>query len=136
MRVVREAFNSNVHGGKILFQKVHGVRKTIAAGTEETIEFQVPYPICYLTGAEIVTDVTSTSNLSVNIPDGQGGSTVHEQYGYNVNVGQVYSREPGYAAALPQGLILQCKVKNISSVSKEMGVNFILHDARDLEPEV
>ena len=135
MIVLKEAFNSNVFDGKQLHQKVHGVKATVAAGAEAVLCFKVPYDLCYLTGAEIITDVTSTVNLSANIPDGLGGSTVHEQYGYDVNVGQVYTRDSGYAAQIPLGIQLECTVTNTSAVSKEMGVNFIIHDAREPEPE-
>ena len=92
----------------------------------------VPYDLCKMTGVELLYNISGTTNMKVKVPDGEGGYVVEEQYGYSVNIGDVYSREAGYAATLFAGLELEVMVTNTTAEESTMGVNFILHEVRPL----
>lgn len=134
MKIIREAFYKNkinIDGvDYIIYNKVHGQHANVAANSSHTFTFTIPYALCKMTGIEIVYNVVGDANLKVKVPDGQGGYILEEQYGHDVNYGDVYIRESGYAATLQAGIELECVVKNDEAVEKVMGVNFILHELR------
>lgn len=123
--------NKSPDGG-VLYAKVHGLKQDVLSGASHTFIFTVPYANCKMSGAELISNVKGTTDLSVKVPDGQGGYSVTEQYGYEVNIGEVYSRETGYSASLSAGVELHVTVTNQDSVTRKMGVNFILHEVRVL----
>ena len=56
-----------------------------------------------------------------------------EQYGYDVCMGQImYEREAQYASRIPQGIVIKAEVTNVEPTEQELGVNFILHEIRDV----
>ena len=109
-----------------LFSRVHGIAPQDIAPDETFIfEFVVPYSICKMTCAEIVSNVTHQTSFEVHHP--QAGKL--NQFGFDVNMGQqVYKRESSYDADVFAGLILKIPVKNISGETKKFGVNIVLHE--------
>lgn len=123
--------SNHLPDGRTMFTKVHGVNDTFAAGETKTLEFTIPYPQCFFTGAEVIHNVQSVANMEVAHP---ANGTI-EQYGYNVNQGEIqYTRESKYGAELQAGLVLKCEVKNNSSSTMVIGVNFLLIDLRTPAP--
>jgi hypothetical protein len=113
--------------GETMFTKVHGVKASFAIDETKTLEYTIPYTKCFLTGAEVVFDVKSTTDMEVAHPT----AGTLEQYGYDVNEGTIqYTRESKYGAELAAGLILKCTVTNTSGVAMDIGVNFLLIDVR------
>lgn len=119
--------SNHMPDGKTLFTKVHGVKASFAIGETKTLELSIPYDTCYFTGAEIIFNVKTTSNMEVAHPT----AGTLEQYGYSVNIGEVaYTRESKYGAALVAGLLLKCEITNTSGVAMDIGANFLLIDER------
>jgi len=123
------SFSSNItDDGKILYTKVHGVKANVAANSTHVFKLPIPYTEVYFQGAEILVDIVSVSNFTIDHPV----AGLLEQYGYNVNMGKIiYKREARYAARLPQGIEITCEVTNDTDQEQEMGVNFALHEIRD-----
>jgi Ulp1 family protease len=87
----------------------------------------------YFQGAEILVNIIGVSDFDVAIPTEQGDFVV-EQYGYDVNMGEIiYQRESQYASRIPQGIIIRNTYTNDTDSTLEVGVNFIMHEIR--EPE-
>jgi hypothetical protein len=123
----QNAMSSNVlPNGDVLYTKVHGVKASFAVDETKTLEFTVPYANCMFMGAELIFDVKTTSNMEVAHP--VNGTL--EQYGYDVNIGTVYTRESKYGSQLVAGLVLKCEVTNTSGVAMDIGANFLLYDVR------
>lgn len=129
-----DAFASNATvDGKILYTKIHGMKADVSANTTHIFQFTIPYTEIYFQGAEILVDIVSISNFTIKHP--LDLTTPLEQYGYSVNMGKIiYKREARYAARIPQGIVLECEVTNDTDSTQEMGVNFILHEIRELTP--
>lgn len=127
-----DAFASNgTTDGKVLYTKIHGMKADVPANSTHTFQFTIPYTEIYFQGAEILVDIVSVSNFTIKHP--LDLSNALEQYGYSVNMGKIiYKREARYAARIPQGLVLECEVTNDTDAEQEMGVNFILHEIREL----
>lgn len=131
--------------GKVLYTKIHGMKADIISGGHKRFQFTIPYTEVYFQGAEIIEDIIGVNDFTIRHPsqvaaddfsDPDPANHIYgghvEQYGYSVNMGVVkYIREAKYAARLPQGLVLECKVSNDTAETKEIGVNFILHDIRE-----
>ncbi len=116
-------------GGKYLYNRIHGVRATVAAGASHTLTYTVTYDECLFLGVEVVCMVTCVTDLKIYAPD---GTTLLGQFGWDVNVGMhVYERLSSYPATIVKDIILKCTVTNIKSISEEIGVNFILHEVKD-----
>ena len=136
------AFANNItEDGKILYLKIHGMRAIVPAAQmvdyvlvpgEHEFKIANPYGEAFLQGAEIFVDILSMSDMTIKHPSG----LILEQYGYDVCMGKViYKRQAQYAARIPQGIEMSCLCKNTELVDQEMGVNFILHELRDLPDE-
>jgi hypothetical protein len=119
--------------GKILYYKIHGFKTEIPAGESYTFRLQNPYSEAYFQGAEILVNIIGVSDFDVAIPTEQGDFVV-EQYGYDVNMGEIiYQRESQYASRIPQGIIIRNTYTNDTDNTLEVGINFIMHEIR--EPE-
>lgn len=128
-KTLTEPFSSNEVNGDVLFVKVHGMSADVAAGAAHTFEFDVPYTKALYNGAEIFSEVKAQTDLIVEVFDGTNYVN-YEQYGFDVCAGEVYSRECAYYSIVMVGVRLKCVVTNHASTSKKIGVNFLLHDAR------
>jgi hypothetical protein len=130
--------------GKVLYAKIHGQKSNVSAGANHRFQLTIPYTEAYFQGAEIIEDIIGVSDFTIRSPDQVAADDFSdpdpanhiygghiEQYGYSVNMGVIkYIREAKYAARLPQGLVVECNVTNDTAETKEIGVNFILHDIR------
>lgn len=116
--------------GYTLFAKIHGVSADVLPSASHTFEFDVPYAKAYFNATEIVYDVKAISNLNVEAfnPSTQAYEP-YQQYGFDVCVGEMYTKECSYAATVMQGVRLKCTVTNLQSTTVKMGVNFHLHEA-------
>jgi hypothetical protein len=120
-------FADKTYQGNSLFMRIHGIAPVeIGAGLDHAFEYTVTYPQCKITCAEIINDVQGSCDFEVHHPI--AGKL--NQFGFNVNVGNVYKRESAYDADLFQGLIVKIKVKNETSSAKVFAVNVILHEVR------
>lgn len=134
-----DAFASNATAdGRILYTKVHGMKADITSGQTHIFQFVIPYTEVYFQGAQILMDIVSVSDFTINYPDpmppGQESlaGQVVEQYGFSVNMGKILFEKNGqYAAKVPQGFMLECAVSNDTDITQEFGVNFMLHEIRD-----
>lgn len=114
--------------GYTLYAKVHGQSADVPAGQSHTFEFDVPYTKAYFNGTDIIYDVKAITNLNVDVfvdPN----YVPYQQYGFDVCIGDMYTKECSYAATVQQGVRLKCTVTNHDTVTKKMGVNFHLHEA-------
>lgn len=114
--------------GYTLYAKVHGFSAMVAAGATHTFEFDVPYAKAYFNGTDVVYDVKTQTDLEVDVYDGSN-YVPYQQYGFNVCVGEMYTKECSYAATVQTGVRLKCTITNHDAVTKKMGVNFHLHEA-------
>lgn len=133
MRVLTNAFSANkTEDGKDLYLKIHGMKAIVPPLGEHEFIFTIPYNEAYLQGAEIFVNILSQTDMTIKHPV----AGVLEQYGFDVCMGEViYKRQAQYASRLPQGLQISAVCKNTENVDQEMGVNFILHEVRDMTDE-
>lgn len=128
--MIIDAFKTNRISEGTVSHRVHGLNADIPATGSHTFIFVVPYTMAKLTGVEVVCKVCNTSNMTIKVPNGQGGY-ITKQYGFDVNIGEiVYTREAGYAADLSAGYEIEVTVNNSFNESVKMGVNFILHEVK------
>jgi hypothetical protein len=126
-----EAISSNVltKEGKVLYAKIHGVKENVTSGSTHIFEFEIPYTEIYFFGAEVMQDIIGVADYDIAHPL----AGVLEQYGYDVNLGTIkYKRETKFGARLPQGLIMRCHYKNDTTETQEVGINFLMHEIRDV----
>lgn len=119
--------------GKKLFRRKHGVKKTIAANSTDTIDFIVPYALVKINKAEIINCIAGDT-VSLKIYDNAVGtiSTVPNyllnQFGFDVVMPDgMYADESNYEAELIQGMKIQLVYTNNSTTSREVGLNITLH---------
>jgi len=126
-----EAISSNVLAGedKVLYAKIHGQKANVSAGQSHNFDFTIPYNEIYFFGAEVMQDIIGVADYTVEHP--MYGEL--EKYGYAVNLGTIkYKRETKFGARLPQGLVMRCRYTNDTDQAQEVGVNFLMHEIRDM----
>jgi hypothetical protein len=110
-----------------LFTRIHGSDiRVIQPDEVEVFELIVPYDHAKISCAEIVHSIKSKVNFEVFHPT--HGKL--NQFGFDVNVGEVYKRESPYDADLFKDLIVKVSVKNEQGSAQSFAVNFILHEVR------
>jgi hypothetical protein len=126
------AFSSNkTEDGDLLYIKIHGMKTIIPANGNHEFLFTIPYDNALLQGAEIVVDILAQTDMKIKHPD----IGTLEQYGYGVCTGKIiYKRQADYAAKLPKGFQVSATCFNTENIDREMGVNFILHEIREVTP--
>lgn len=128
--------NNKTVDGKTMYIKVHGQKAVIPAGESYIFEFQIPYEEVYYFGAEIMQNIVGVTNFDVFLPSGldENGNfsgVVAEQYGFNVNIGElIYIRETPFGARLPQGIVVRSTYTNDTNEEKEIGVNFLMNELK------
>jgi len=122
--------NNKTEDGKVLYAKIFGQKATVQPSDVHEFTYQVPYKEIYFFGAEIMQDIIGVADFTIYHPE---YDIDLEEYGQNVNLGTIkYTRETRFAARIPQGLVLKCKYTNDTDEPQEVGVNFLMHEIRDV----
>ncbi len=122
--------------GKRLYTRVHGIQASVS-GAPDTIDFNIPYNNCKLTGIEILNGLTGdTCNLKViDTPSGTISgvpNAVLNQFGFDVNVNKdYYKRESAYDADLIKDMKIRVEYDSIATLPANIYLNFILHEVKD-----
>ena len=112
--------------GDLIYARLYGAKKTIAANSSEEISLVVPYDKVLFQGIEIIQNVTTQIDLTAHAP---GDVAELDKFGFGVCVGEkVYSHKTDYAAVAIKDMILRCTVTNITNAPMIMGVNFVIHE--------
>lgn len=120
--------------GKKLFGRAHGKSFSLSAGAN-TIDFDIPYAACKITGVEIVGgEVGDTLDFFVLDDDSGTYSTVPNyilnQFGFDVGVAKdFYRRESAYDADLYYNMCVS--IAYYSQSAKTVYINYILHEVKD-----
>lgn len=128
--------------GKKLFRRKHGIRKECPGETETFIDMVVPYVQCKIDEVEIINcsgndDVdlkvldTAENAYSQAPVESVGPNYLLNQFGFDVCVSDLYySDSSNYDADLFQGMIVRAVFKNRDTESKNIGINFVLHEVK------
>ena len=122
--------------GKKLYIRVHGIQESVS-GSPDTIDFNIPYNACKLTGIEIINgSVGDTCNLKIiDTPEGIVSGTpnaVLNQFGFDVNIGKdYYKRESSYDADLIKDMKIRVEYNSVNTLPVNVYINFILHEVKD-----
>lgn len=125
--------SKQLSNGQKLFKRVHGVSKTIAANSTDTIQLIVPYSQAKINGLEIVgARHGDTANFNVyDTADGTISSIPNyklNQFGFNVNLAKDFYKEKSqYDADIIQNMVLELEITNNNDTEVLIGANFILH---------
>jgi len=132
------AFASKAVEGGNLFRRKHGVRKTIAGNTTDTIIFEVPYPVAKIDEVEVI-NCSAADTIDLKVLDSTTGAYttipnyVLNQFGFDVNVSDIYYTDTSnYDAELNLGMQIEVTYKNNESDPKSIGVNFVLHEVKPI----
>lgn len=121
--------------GRKLYTRVHGISAQVA-GAPDNITFTVPYPVCKLTGIQILNGELGDS-INFKILDKSSAplygvpNALLNQFGFNVKVnGPYYKYDSEYDADLVQDMQIRLEYDAITSdlLPKTVYINFILHE--------
>lgn len=122
-----------------IFQRVHGFTLSFAISeATKTASFTIPYPICKITGVEIV-DPVSGDICDFKVHDDDAGTYsgisdyMLNQFGYSVNMpdGQLYKRDSNYDADLFYGMKIKIPFTRLDdSAVRTVRFNAILHELK------
>jgi len=124
--------------GKRLFTRVHGTSANVA-GAPDTIDFEIPYTMCKLTGIDIINGELG-DKINLKILDTVTGTVsgvpnmVLNQFAYNVNIASSFHKfESRYDADMIQGLRIRVEYDAVTPdlLPKTIYVNFYLHEVKD-----
>lgn len=124
--------------GKRLFTRVHGTSATVS-GAPDTIDFEIPYAMCKLTGIDIINGELG-DKINLKILDTVSGTIsgvpnmVLNQFAYNVNIASNFHKfESRYDADMIQGLRIRVEYDAVTPdlLPKIIYVNFYLHEVKD-----
>lgn len=126
--------------GKKLKRRKHGKRMTCPGNAETKITMAVPYVHCKIDEVEI-TQCSGNDDLDLKVVDTEAGTytqmftgtavpnAVLDQFGFDIAMSDMYySDSSNYDADLYQGMVIEVTYKNKESESKNIGVNFVLHE--------
>lgn len=120
--------------GKKLFRRAHGVQHTLVANSDNIVEFIVPYAWCKITTMEVVglSEITKADLCIMDTPTGTYSTIPNyklNQFGFNVNISKNYYRDHSeYDADLYAGMVVKVVLKNNTSNTETVGINFTLHE--------
>ena len=142
----RLAFSTNkLHDGRKLYRRKHGISKLCPGDTETSIDMLVPYANCKIDEVEIIGCESSdvVDFLVLDTADGLIQQSMGvpleyitpflslNQFGFDVNISDMYySDSSNYEADLIYGLTVRMVYKNKTSSDKQIGANFVLHEAK------
>lgn len=122
--------------GTKLYKRVHGVKKTIAANSTDTLRFTVPYIQCKITGADILGG-SHGDTCDFNIYDNSIGtiSTIPNyklnQFGFQVCIVKDFHKEhSNYDADLIQGMVVELNYTNTLNEPALICMNVIIHEVK------
>lgn len=119
--------------GKKLYGRAHGKAFTLTAGAN-TLDFDVPYAACKITGMEIVGgEIGDTLDFFILDDDSGTYSTIPNymlnQFGFDVAVSKdFYKRESAYDADLYYNMCIS--IAYYSQTAKTVYINYILHEVK------
>lgn len=135
-KVIRnDAFvEKTLPNGKKLFRRAHGIQHTLFANSDNIIEFVVPYNWCKITTMEVI-GLSEMLKIDLSVMDTPAGtySTIPNyklnQFGFNVNASKNYYKDHSeYDADLYLGMIVKIVIKNNTTNTETIGINFTLHE--------
>lgn len=111
--------------GSKLYRRVHGVTATLTANGNTVVNFAVPYAKCKINACEIICPIDGVkADFEVYY-----GTTKLNQFGFDCNINKgFYKDESPYDADLTNALTVRATLKNSSSETPVVGINFILHE--------
>lgn len=137
--VTLSAFSDKVlPNGKRLFTRVHGSSGSVS-GAPDNIDFEIPYPMCKLTGIDIINGELG-DKINLKILDTSTGTIsgvpnmVLNQFAYNVNIASSFHKfESRYDADMIQGLKIRVEFDAVAPdlLPKTIYINFYIHEVKD-----
>ena len=144
------SFTKKEADGKKLFRRVHGIKKAIAAASggsdgETVFDIVIPYNNCKINEIQIFwapegccvdLKVYDTPQGHVQIGMGVPAQAVTpdlmlNQFGFNACVAKdVFKEKSSYDADLIKDMKVEVTLKNPTAETKDIGVNFILHELK------
>lgn len=121
---------------KKLFRRAHGIKQTLNANGNTTIEFEVPYTWAKITTMEVV-GLPEMMQVDVTVHDTTTGTYSQtgiskfqlNKFGYDINIAKNYYRDHSeYDADLYQGMFIRMVIKNTTNLTPEIGINITLHE--------
>lgn len=129
-----QPFASKTIGDKKLFRRVHGVKKTLSGDT--TFDLVIPYDACKINAIEILW-APECLQADLKVYDTPTGaiSTVPNymlnQFGFDAGIAKdFYVESSNYDADLIKDMKVEVVLKNPANSTKEVCVNFILHELK------
>lgn len=130
--------------GRGLFRRKRGVRADCDVG-ETAIDMIIPYASCKIDGLELI-GCGATDDVDLIVLDSASGAIqqfmgvpaesiipnlILNQFGFDVAVSDsYYSDSSSYDADLVSGMIVRVVYKNKGAGTKNVGVNFVLHEVK------
>lgn len=128
-------FAAKTIGKKKLFRRVHGVKKTLSGDT--VFDLVIPYDNCKIDSIEILW-APECLQADLKVYDTPTGtiSTVPNlmlnQFGFDAGVAKdFYAEKSQYDADLIKDMKVEVTLKNPDNSTKDVCVNFILHEVKD-----
>lgn len=126
--------------GKKLKRRKHGKRVVCAGNVNTSIVFSVPYGHCKIDEVEII-NCSGNDDVDLLVRDTAAGTysqmffgnaipdVVLDQFGFDVACSDLYySDSSNYDADLYLGMVIEIVFKNKEAESKNIGINFVLHE--------
>lgn len=127
-------FGEKTINGKKLYVRDHGASFALSAGTNDTLNFNIPYDEVKFNGIEIIGgEIGDKVDLKVwDTPTGTISTIANyvlNQFGYSVNVAKdYYHRESKYDADLIKDMKIEIEYNSVSA--KTVYVNYLLHELK------
>lgn len=119
-----------------LYRRKKGVRQICAGNSETSIILEIPYGKCKVDELEIV-NCSGNDCLDLLIKDDANGTysgipnKILNQFGFDVCLSDLYySDSSQYDAELMLGMKIEVIFKNKDADSKNIGINFTLHEMK------
>jgi hypothetical protein len=119
---------------KKLYRRSRGIQKILNANSDTVIEFEIPYAWCKITTMEIV-GLPEMMKADLFIMDSSAGTYTGvpnyqlNQFGFNVNASKDYYKDHSeYDADLYMYMVVKVVIKNHTSNTPTIGINFTLHE--------
>jgi len=128
--------NRALPDGRSIFRRKHGLRDTVLSSSNKTILFVVPYDECRIDKIEII-NCTNKDFYNIKVYDTPTGlisgtpDKMLSQFAYNANLSDSYYVDSSnYDATIFKDMTIEIDYFNNDIFSKEIGVNYNLHEIR------